>query len=74
MQLPVHQLLKPGSSVSFWVFAEWCRRLVGIGMSMLEAGCCEDMRVSESSSDGGRQQRQGQVLRESSRRSWFLQQ
>lgn len=41
---------------------------------MLEAGCCEDMKVSESSSDGGRRQRRGQVLRESSRRSWFLQQ
>jgi hypothetical protein len=74
VQLPVHQLLKSGSSVSFWVFAEYCRRVVGIGTSMLEAGCCEDMMASESSSDGGRRQRRRQVLRESSRRSWFLQQ
>lgn len=55
MQLAMHRLLKPGSSVSTWASAEVCRQAGDIGMSMPEAGCCEHMKVSESSSDGEHQ-------------------
>lgn len=51
-----------------------CKQAGGIEMSMPEVDCCEDMKVSESSSDGEHQQEQGQALRESSQHSWFLQQ
>lgn len=51
-----------------------CKQVGGIGMSMPEAGCCEDTKVSGSSSDGEHRQEQEQGLRESSQHSWFLQQ
>jgi hypothetical protein len=74
VQLPMHQMLKPGSSASSWASAEVCKHVVDTVMSMSEAGCCEDKKVSGSSSDGGCRQRWDQALRERSRHSWFLRQ
>ena len=41
---------------------------------MSEAGCCEDTKMAGSSSDGEGLRVREQVLRASSRHSWFLQQ
>jgi hypothetical protein len=72
VQLPMHQMLKPGSSASSWASDEVCKHVVDTVMNMPEAGYCEDKKVSGSSSDGGRRQRWDQGLRERSRHSWFL--
>jgi hypothetical protein len=74
VELPMHQMPKPGSSASSWASDEVCKKIVDTVMSMPEAGCCEDKKVSGSLSDGACQQEWDPGRRESSQRSWFLQQ